>query len=75
MVPLAVRSHYSLMWGTASVKALCRAARQRGYDCLALTDTNNLYGLWFFLRACVREGLRPIVGTELAEPGRGRQAF
>jgi DNA polymerase-3 subunit alpha/error-prone DNA polymerase len=68
MIPLVVRSHFSLMWGTASVKALCRVARQRGYRTLALTDTNNLYGLWPFRRACAEEGLRPIVGAEITDP-------
>lgn len=74
MVPLTVRSHYSLMWGTASVGALCRTARRLGYDRLALTDTDNLYGLWPFLHACRREGLTPIVGAEITDPVRGLRA-
>ncbi len=65
MIPLTVRSHYSLMWGTASVQNLCRTAKQLGYQRLALTDTNNLYGLMTFLTMCRREGLSPIVGAEL----------
>ncbi len=69
MIPLTVRSHYSLMHGTASVRQLCRAARRMGYDRLALTDTDNLYGLWPFLAACRREGLTPIVGAEVSDPG------
>lgn len=69
MVPLTVRSHYSLMWGTASVGRLVRAARRMGYTRLALTDTDNLYGLWPFLTACRREGLTPIVGAEVTDPG------
>ena len=59
MIPFTVRSNYSLMWGTASIKQLCGHARQLGYDRLALTDTDNLHGLWPFLRACRLEGLRP----------------
>ncbi len=74
MVPLTVRSHYSLMWGTASVKALCRHARASGYDRLALTDTDNLYGLWPFLAACREEGLQPIVGAEVTDPATGQRA-
>jgi DNA polymerase-3 subunit alpha/error-prone DNA polymerase len=62
------------MWGTASPRQLCRAARQLGYDRLALTDTDNLYGLWPFLTACRREGITPIVGAEVTEPGRDRRA-
>jgi DNA polymerase-3 subunit alpha/error-prone DNA polymerase len=43
-----------------------------GYDRLALTDTDNLYGLWPFLAACRREGLQPIVGAEVTAPN-GKQ--
>ena len=56
------------MWGTAPIWQLCRYARRLGYDRLALTDTDNLYGLWPFLTACRREGLTPIVGAELTDP-------
>ncbi|MDJ0888569.1 MAG: DNA polymerase III subunit alpha [Desulfobacterales bacterium] len=73
MIPLTVRSHYSLMQGAAPVRQLCRAARQMGYDRLALTDTDNLYGLWPFLAACRREGIRPIVGAEVRDPGRAQR--
>jgi DNA polymerase-3 subunit alpha/error-prone DNA polymerase len=62
------------MWGTASPRQLCRAARQLGYKRLALTDRDNLYGLWPFLTACRQEGVTPIVGAEVTEPGRGRRA-
>jgi DNA polymerase-3 subunit alpha/error-prone DNA polymerase len=60
------------MWGTAFVTRVCRQARRLGYTRLALTDTDNLYGLWPFLTACRREGLSPIVGAEVTQPG-GRQ--
>ena len=65
MVPLRVRSSFSLLKGTASPALLCQRARQFGYNCLALTDFENLYGLWPFLAACKREKIRPIVGAEL----------
>ncbi|MFZ2041012.1 MAG: PHP domain-containing protein, partial [Desulfobacterales bacterium] len=68
MTPLTVRSYYSLMWGTCAPAAICAAARQRGYTRLALTDTDNLYGLWAFLDGCKAEGLRPIVGAEVTAP-------
>ena len=74
MTPLVVHSHYSLMWGTASPRQVCRAVRQLGYDRLALTDTDNLYGLWPFLAACRREGITPSVGAEITEPGSNRRA-
>ncbi|ABW66047.1 DNA polymerase III subunit alpha [Desulfosudis oleivorans] len=68
MIPLTVRSGYSLMWGTAPIKEVCRVARQQGYDRLALTDTDNLYGLWHFLDACRRNDITPVVGAELTDP-------
>ena len=68
MIPLTVRSHYSLMWGTSSVQDLCGAARKMGYSRLAMTDTDNLYGLWPFLAACRRKGIKPIIGAELTDP-------
>ncbi|MFH1993341.1 MAG: PHP domain-containing protein [Pseudomonadota bacterium] len=74
MVPLTVRSYYSLMWGTCSPQALCTAAGQRGYNRLALTDTDNLYGLWPFLKSCRRNGITPIIGAELTDPGQTHRA-
>lgn len=71
MFPLRVRSYYSLLQGTAAPGALCRRAKELGYPGLALTDRDNLYGLWDFLKGCRREGLRPIVGAEVSEPGSG----
>ncbi|BBO91085.1 DNA-directed DNA polymerase [Desulfosarcina ovata subsp. ovata] len=73
-IPLTLRSHYSLMWGTDSPTAICRAARRLGYERLALTDTDNLCGLWPFLHACREEGLTPIVGAEVTDPCSTRRA-
>ena len=67
MVPLTLRSHYSLMWGTASVRDLCLGAKALGYTQLALTDTDNIYGLWPFLETCRELGLRPILGAEITD--------
>jgi error-prone DNA polymerase len=74
MIPLTTRSYYSLLWGTSSPAALCRAAKEKGYDRLALTDTDNLYGLWPFLSACREEGITPIVGAEITDPVTGQRA-
>ncbi|MGD8366614.1 MAG: DNA polymerase III subunit alpha [Desulfobacterales bacterium] len=74
MTPLAVHSHYSLMRGTASPARLCARARELGYRQLALTDTDNLYGLWPFLAACKKEGLSPVVGAEVTDPTAGKRA-
>lgn len=69
MFALRVRSYYSLSRGTASPDALCQRARQLGYSGLAMTDRDNLYGLWEFLKSCGQHGLRPVIGAEITEPG------
>ncbi len=68
MIPLLVRSHHSLMRGTASVPAIVSRARDLGYTTVALTDTDNLYGLWPFLHTCRDMGLKPVVGAEITDP-------
>ena len=73
MIPLVVRSHCSLMWGTSAPEDVAVAARQHGYRRIALTDTDNLYGLWPFLQACREQDITPIVGAELTEPGSQRR--
>ncbi len=74
MIPLVTRSHYSLMWGTASVNQLCHAAARLGYTRLALTDTDSLCGLWPFIQACRLHNLRPLVGAEVTDPKTGKRA-
>lgn len=75
MIPLAVHSHYSLMRGVTDIKKLCRTAARIGYNQLALTDTDNLYGLIPFLKACREYTIRPIIGAELTQPDNRERAF
>jgi error-prone DNA polymerase len=67
-VPLIVRSYYSLLQATSSPAELCRRASRLGYTHLALTDRDNLYGLWPFLQACQQEKIIPLIGAEITEP-------
>ncbi|HSD20851.1 MAG TPA: PHP domain-containing protein, partial [Anaeromyxobacter sp.] len=66
-VHLHVHSHYSLMRGVDSLEALAEAARERGMDRFALTDTNALYGFVFYRQICAEAGLAPIAGAEIVE--------
>ena len=52
------------MRGTASLEGLCRRVLELGMDTVALTDTNGLYGLIFFLRIAGEMGVSPIIGAE-----------
>ena len=61
---LHVHSNFSFCRGADRIESLVVAARQQGGEALALTDTNGLYGLVWFLGAARAAGLRPIVGAE-----------
>lgn len=62
---LHVHSHYSLLDGASSPEGLCARAAELGYDALALTDTNGMYGALKFLEAARAHGVRPIFGVQL----------
>ena len=68
-IHLNVHSHYSKGWGVGTIEDLCRSARDQGMHRLALTDTNGLYGLMFFLQTARETGIQPIVGSELRADG------
>lgn len=63
-VPLIVRSAYSLARGTALPSRLLDRARAHGYDRIALTDRDNLYGAVAYLRDAATHGVTPILGAE-----------
>src|SRR2546430_13563086 len=64
-VELHCHSNSSFLDGASSVDDLVAAAKQRGMDTLALTDTNGLYGAVRFWNAANEAGIRPIFGVEL----------
>ncbi|MYT57775.1 PHP domain-containing protein, partial [Streptomyces sp. SID7834] len=59
-------SGFSLRYGASHPERLAERAAVRGMDALALTDRDSLSGAVRFARACEKEGVRPIFGTELA---------
>jgi DNA-directed DNA polymerase III PolC len=67
---LNVHSHYSLRYGTMSVKTLVAQAAHHGVSELALTDINNSTGIMEFMRECDEVGIKPIGGIEFR---RGKQ--
>jgi DNA polymerase III alpha subunit len=67
---LHVHSHYSMMRGVDTLETLALAARDRGMDRFALTDTNALYGFVFYRQICDEAGLKAIAGAEIVESAR-----
>ncbi len=62
---LHVHSNYSMCRGANRIEELVDAALARGMPSLALTDTNGMYGLVWFLQYAAERGLHPIAGAEL----------
>ncbi len=65
-VHLRVKSAYSLLEGAVRPKELPGLAREAGTPAVAVTDTNNLFGVFEISEALVKGGIQPIVGTLLS---------
>jgi len=62
---LNVSSAYSFHFGTAKPDELAKAASALGFDALAITDLNGLYGAVKHIGSCLKENIAPIVGVRL----------
>src|SRR5690349_20233188 len=65
-VHLHVASGYSLRYGASHPHVLVERAAEQEMDTLALTDRDGAYGVVRFAKACLRTGVRPILGVDLA---------
>jgi DNA-directed DNA polymerase III PolC len=65
LVHLNVHSNYSLLSGAGRIEELLGRAREMGFDTLAITDTNGLYGAMLFLSKAREIGIKPILGAEI----------
>jgi error-prone DNA polymerase len=65
-VHLHVASGYSLRHGASHPHLLAARAAEHGMDALALTDRDGVYGAVRFAKACQQEGIRPVLGADLA---------
>lgn len=63
-VHLHVHSEYSLLDGAQRIDDLVRRAAELGMDTLALTDHGVMYGTVAFYKACLKYGIKPILGVE-----------
>ncbi|UHA72427.1 DNA polymerase III subunit alpha [Paenibacillus sp. 481] len=63
-VHLHVHSEYSLLDGAARIEALATQAAANGMKALALTDHGVMYGTIAFYKACLKHGIKPIIGME-----------
>ncbi|UCE25251.1 MAG: error-prone DNA polymerase, partial [Candidatus Zixiibacteriota bacterium] len=64
-VELHCHSNFSFLSGASHPETLVEQAHQLGYEALALTDNNGLYGIVRFNQAALEKGIKPIFGSEI----------
>ena len=69
---LHLHTEYSLLDGACRIEKLVARAKELGFDSLAITDHGVMYGAVAFYEACVKEGIKPIIGCEVYVAPRGR---
>ncbi|WP_370149231.1 DNA polymerase III subunit alpha [Streptacidiphilus sp. EB129] len=55
-----------MRYGASHPQDLVRRAAERGMDALALTDRDTVSGVVRFAKQCIKDGVRPIFGANLA---------
>lgn len=64
-VHLHNHTEYSLLDGSARIKKLVKRAKELDMKALAITDHGVMYGVIDFYKACIEEGIKPIIGCEI----------
>ena len=62
---LHLHSEYSLQDGMGKVKDIVKKVKECGMTACAITDHGVAYGLVEFHDACIKEGIKPILGCEV----------
>ncbi|NLC85186.1 MAG: PHP domain-containing protein, partial [Ruminococcaceae bacterium] len=62
---LHLHTEYSLLDGAIRLRDLPGRLRELGMDACAITDHGVLYGVIDFYNACIKEGIKPIIGCEM----------
>lgn len=63
--PLQIKTCYSLLQSLNDIKKLVSYASSLGYKSLAITDSNNMFGVVEFYNECKKNNIKPIIGLEL----------
>ena len=71
-VHLHVHSEYSLLDGAIRIKDLVAKAKEFNMPAVALTDHGVMYGVVDFYKEAKKEGIKPIIGSEVYVASRSR---
>ncbi len=64
-VHLHLHTQYSLLDGAIRLKDLIAEAKEQGIPAIAQTDHGNMFGAIDFYNRCKKEGIKPILGSEI----------
>ena len=62
---LHVHSEFSLLDGACRIDRMMDRVKELGQTAIAITDHGVMYGCVDFYRACLAEGIRPVIGCEV----------
>ena len=62
---LHVHTEFSLLDGACRITELIKRLKELGQTSVAITDHGVMYGCVDFYRACVKEGIKPVIGCEV----------
>ena len=71
-VHLHVHTEFSLLDGACRIDQIAKKAKELGQTALAVTDHGVMYGAVAFYKACLAEGIQPIIGCEVYVAPRSR---
>ncbi|HCQ73780.1 MAG TPA: hypothetical protein DIT84_03150, partial [Clostridiales bacterium] len=60
-VHLHVHTEFSLLDGACRIEQLAKRIKQLGQTAVAITDHGVMYGAVAFYKACLAEGIKPII--------------
>ena len=63
---LQVKTSYSILNSLNDIKKLVSLAVKYGYQSLAITDDNNMFGVMEFYLECEKNNIKPIIGIDLS---------
>ncbi len=58
-------SSYSLSESTLKINNLVNLAKKNNMPAIAITDNNNMFGVFEFSKECVKNNIQPIIGTTI----------
>ena len=62
---LDTKTVYSFMESMVSIKRYVSQGKEYGYSSIGIMDEDNLYGAYYFIKECQKQGLQPLLGLEM----------